>query len=40
MCYGYEAGVVNQPEKGKTKVIGDWILEKERKRKFELSRND
>jgi REP element-mobilizing transposase RayT len=38
--YVYEAGAVNRPEKGKTKVIGDRILEKERNRKFELSRND
>jgi len=36
----YEAGAVNRPEKGKTKVIGDRVLEKERKREFELSRND
>ena len=38
--YVYEAGAVDRPEKGKTKVIGDRILEKERKREFELSRND
>ncbi len=38
--YVYEAGAVNRPEKGKTKVIGDRILEKERKREFELSRSD
>jgi len=38
--YVYEAGAVNRPEKGKTKVIGDKILEKERNREFELSRND
>jgi putative transposase len=38
--YVYEAGAVTRPEKGKTKVIGDKILEKERKREFELSRND
>ena len=38
--YVYEAGAVNRPEKGKTKVIGDRILEKERHRKFELSRSD
>jgi len=38
--YVYEAGAVNRPEKGKTKVIGDRILEKERKREFELSRNN
>ena len=38
--YVYEAGAVNRPEKGKARVIGDRILEKERKREFELSRND
>jgi putative transposase len=38
--YVYEAGAINRPEKGKTKVIGDRILEKERKRGFELSRSD
>jgi putative transposase len=38
--YVYEAGAVNRPDKGKTKVIGDRILEKERKREFELSRSD
>ena len=38
--YVYEAGAINRPEKGKAKVIDDRILEKERKRKFELSRND
>jgi REP element-mobilizing transposase RayT len=38
--YVYEAGAVDRPEKGKTKVIGDRILEKERNREFELSRND
>jgi len=38
--YVYEAGALNRPEKGKTKVIGDKILKKERKREFELSRND
>jgi REP element-mobilizing transposase RayT len=38
--YVYEAGAVNRPEKGKAKVIGDRILEKERKREFELNRND
>src|SRR5210317_100745 len=38
--YVYEAGAVNRPEKGKIKVIGDRILEKERKREFELSRSD
>jgi len=38
--YVYEAGALNRPEKGKTKVINDRILEKERNRGFELSRND
>jgi len=38
--YVYEAGAVNRPEKGKTEVIGGRIIEKERKREFELSRND
>ena len=38
--YVYEAGAVNRPEKGKTKVIDDKILEKERNREFELSRSD
>jgi len=31
---------LNRPDKGKTKVIGDKKIEKERNRKFELSRND
>ena len=38
--YVYEAGAVNRPEKGKTRVIGARILEKERNREFELSRNN
>jgi hypothetical protein len=38
--YVYEAGALNRPEKGKIKVIGDRILEKERMREFELSRSD
>jgi putative transposase len=38
--YVYEAGAVNRPEKGKTRVIGDKIIKKERKREFELSRSD
>jgi putative transposase len=38
--YVYEAGAVNRPEERKTKVIGNRILEKERKREFELNRND
>ena len=38
--YIYEAGAINRPEKGKVKLIGDRILEKERNREFELSRSD
>jgi putative transposase len=38
--YVYEAGAVSRPEQGRSKVIGDRILEKERNREFELSRND
>jgi hypothetical protein len=38
--YVYEAGALDRPEKGKPKVIGNRILEKERKREFELSRHD
>jgi putative transposase len=38
--YVYEAGAINRHEKGKTKVIGDKILEKECNREFELSRSD
>ncbi len=38
--YVYEAGAVNRPEKGKSRGIGDRILEKERNREFELSRSD
>ena len=38
--YVYEAGSVNQPEKGNLKVIADKVLEKERHREFELSRSD
>jgi REP element-mobilizing transposase RayT len=38
--YVYEAGAVNQPERGKAKVIDGKVLEKERNREFELSRND
>jgi hypothetical protein len=38
--YVYEAGAVNQPEKGKVKVINDKVLEKERNREFELNRSD
>jgi len=38
--YVYEAGSVNQLEKGNVKVIEDKVLEKERSREFELSRSD
>jgi len=38
--YVYEAGSLNQPEKGTVKVIGEKLLEKERSRGFELSKND
>jgi REP-associated tyrosine transposase len=38
--YVYEAGAINQPGKGRVKVIKDKVLEKERKRDFALSRND
>ena len=38
--YVYEAGSINQSEKGKVKVIKDKVLEKERNRGFELSRTD
>jgi hypothetical protein len=38
--YVYEAGSVNQPEKGKVKVIEDKLVKKERRREFELSRSD
>jgi REP element-mobilizing transposase RayT len=38
--YVYEAGSVNQPEKSSVKVIEDKVLEKERRREFELSRSD
>jgi hypothetical protein len=38
--YVYEAGSLNRPEKGNIKVIEDKVLEKERSREFELSRND
>ena len=36
----YEAGAINQPAKGRVKVIKDNVLERERKRAFELSRSD
>jgi len=38
--YVYEAGSINQPEKGSVKVIGDKALDKERSRGFELSKTD
>jgi REP element-mobilizing transposase RayT len=38
--YVYEAGSVNQPEKGNAKVIKDKALEKERSREFELNKSD
>jgi hypothetical protein len=38
--YVYEAGAISRPDKMQAKVIGDRIFEKERKRSFELSRND
>jgi hypothetical protein len=38
--YVYEAGAINEPAKGRVKVIKDNVLERERKRAFELSRND
>jgi REP element-mobilizing transposase RayT len=38
--YVYEAGALNQPEKGNVKVIEDKVLAKERRREFELSKSD
>jgi hypothetical protein len=38
--YVYEAGALNQPEKGSVKVIEDKLLAKERRRAFELSKSD
>jgi len=38
--YVYEAGSLNQPEKGSVKVIENKVLEKERSREFELSKSD
>jgi len=38
--YVYEAGSINQPEKGNVKVIDDSVLEKERSKEFELSKSD
>jgi REP element-mobilizing transposase RayT len=38
--YVYEAGSLNQPEEGNTKAIKVKVLEKERRRGFELSKSD
>ncbi len=38
--YVYEAGTLNQPEKGSVKVIEDKVLKKERSKEFELSKSD
>ena len=38
--YVYEAGSLNRPEKGKTKVVEDKVLAKERNRDFKFSRSD
>jgi putative transposase len=38
--YVYEVGSLNQPKKGVVKVIADKVLEKERRREFELNRTD
>ena len=38
--YVYEAGAIDQPSKGRVKVIKDKVLKKECKREFELSRSD
>jgi hypothetical protein len=38
--YVYEAGALNQPEKGNVKVIENKVLAKERHREFELSKSD
>jgi len=38
--YVYEAGTLNRPDKGQAQVIESDILEKERKREFELSRSE
>jgi REP element-mobilizing transposase RayT len=38
--YVYEAGALSRPDKMQAKVIDDRILEKERKRGFELGRSD
>jgi putative transposase len=38
--YVYEAGALNQPEKGNAKVIENKVLAKERRREFQLSKSD
>jgi hypothetical protein len=38
--YVYEAGSINRPAKGNVKVIKDYVLEKERRREFELGKSD
>jgi REP element-mobilizing transposase RayT len=38
--YVYEAGSLDRTEKGSVKIIEDKVLEKERSRKFELSKSD
>jgi len=38
--YVYEAGSLNQSAKGSVKVIDDEVLEKERRKEFELSKSD
>ena len=38
--YVYEVGSLNQPEKGRVKVIEDKVVEKERRRGFNLSKKD
>jgi hypothetical protein len=38
--YVYEAGALSRPEKGSISVIEDKIVEKERRREFEISKSD
>jgi hypothetical protein len=38
--YVYEAGAINRPDKMQSKVIDEKVIEKERKKKFEISRID
>jgi hypothetical protein len=38
--YVYEAESLNQPEKGRVKVIDDKVFERARRREFELRRSD